>query len=66
MIFENVEIDVLSQESIIDAKAKMPGKGVGPAVSRELTKMVREGDVITTSQLPREYTFLSHIFNLPA
>lgn len=66
MIFESVAIDVLEQNSIEDARAKMPGGGVGTAVARALTMMVRESIVTTASQLLRDYVYLGRLFRLPA
>lgn len=66
MDFRGIEIDVLSQESIDQAKEKLPGVGVGPAVAQELSNMIAAGKLTQASQLPGEYAHLGSLFNVAA
>lgn len=66
MNFKGIEIDVLSQTSIDAAKSQMPSQGVGPSVASELLELIGTGQVTSFSQLPREYSHLGRMANLPA
>jgi hypothetical protein len=66
MRFNEIEIDVLSQQSIDDAKAAMPGQGVGPAVVAELVRMIMNGEIESPDQLPPGYSKLGRFSMLRA